>query len=203
MSTEHETKTVTEKITLQPIQIGELTVQIKGLTPLLMNKVSDKVKAKLIGDQTGKTKKKELRNPKEEVKQKIHTLPNGKIGFPSAGFIKGMQYVAEFMNLKRKDVTCISPMNEYVEINFKKQTTNESIARIGSFHTPQVTFRPEFHDWSTKLNLRFNASLISPEQILNLLKLAGLQAGLGDWRPNKSGSHGQYTVDKLTIIEGR
>jgi hypothetical protein len=42
--------------------------------------------------------------------------------------------------------------------------------------------------------IQFNANVISAEQIVNLLTLAGFGVGVGEWRPERNGSFGRFHV---------
>ena len=51
--------------------------------------------------------------------------------------------------------------------------------------------------WSLDARLFAAPDLIAPERLREWLDLAGERIGLGDWRPEKSGSHGRFRVDVL------
>ena len=85
--------------------------------------------------------------------------------------------------------------NGLVELKYKKMIINEATTRdSGRNQTPRTTFRPEFKDWSAEFNIRYNSQQITPEQIINLLKIAGFHMGIGSWRPQCSGSFGMFDI---------
>ena len=57
-----------------------------------------------------------------------------------------------------------------------------------------LRYRGEFRKWKTTLRIRYNASALSVEQIVNLFNSAGFGVGVGEWRPEKDGSHGMFHV---------
>ena len=65
--------------------------------------------------------------------------------------------------------------------------------------TTSIAYRPEFLEWGARLRIRFNPNAISAEQIVNLVEIAGFAVGVGDWRPEKAGQHGMFTVDRGAI----
>ena len=60
--------------------------------------------------------------------------------------------------------------------------------------TADIRYRAEFKKWKATLTIRYNAHVISTEQIINLYHVAGFSIGIGDWRPQKEGSHGMFHV---------
>ncbi len=51
-----------------------------------------------------------------------------------------------------------------------------------------IRFRPEYRDWSMEFCVVFNSRAISPEQIVNLVNIAGFGIGIGEWRPSAADS---------------
>ena len=43
--------------------------------------------------------------------------------------------------------------------------------------------RPIFREWSAEVELHFSPELLDEAQVIELLRVAGRQFGLGDWRP--------------------
>jgi hypothetical protein len=41
--------------------------------------------------------------------------------------------------------------------------------------------------------------MLQPSQIVNLAQLAGFHIGLCEWRPQKKGDYGRFTVEYLTV----
>lgn len=59
---------------------------------------------------------------------------------------------------------------------------------------PDIRWRPEYHGWKATIPLRINTSLMTVSTAVNLLNLAGSMVGLGEWRVEKGGEHGQFRV---------
>src|SRR3546814_6316709 len=55
----------------------------------------------------------------------------------------------------------------------------EDMVRVG-MGTADIRYRPEFPEWSILAAIKFNASVISAEQIANLLSTAGFAIGIGE-----------------------
>ena len=57
--------------------------------------------------------------------------------------------------------------------------------------------------WGLEARLFAAADLIAPERLREWLEFAGQRIGLGDWRPERSGSHGRFRVAALDPIGDR
>ena len=64
-----------------------------------------------------------------------------------------------------------------------------------------AAYRPEFQEWAMTLQLEFDSQALSQENILNLIERAGFGVGLGEWRPEKGGEYGRFSVDREFAIE--
>ena len=57
--------------------------------------------------------------------------------------------------------------------------------------------------WGLEAHLFAAEDLIAPERLREWLEFAGQRIGLGDWRPERSGSHGRFRVAALDPIGER
>src|SRR3546814_17616345 len=78
----------------------------------------------------------------------------------------------------------------------------EDMVRVG-MGTADIRYRPEFPEWSILAAIKFNDSVISAEQIANLLSTAGFAIGIGEWRPERKGQFGRFTVSSSAEQIGR
>jgi hypothetical protein len=195
-----QAKEQVKEVKVDPLLIATMKTTITGLTPLLLNKMSDKEKQSMLDKQMGKgSEKNKIRNPNQEVEDKIHKMSNGKIGIPIVAVKKAMVEAAPYLELEKKLVRgsmfVLPQDNNLVPIKYSKMVVNEAITRdSGINRTPRTTFRPEFQDWSCEFTIKYNARQITPDQIINLLKVAGFHVGLGSWRPLTDGVYGTFTV---------
>lgn len=69
------------------------------------------------------------------------------------------------------------------------------MCRVGMGAT-DIRYRPEFRNWSADLKISFNRNgKYSLNQIINMLNAGGYTCGIGEWRPERDGSYGQFHVD--------
>src|SRR2546423_1740837 len=61
-----------------------------------------------------------------------------------------------------------------------------------------IRYRGEFKKWHIDVPIRYNMAAITPEQIINLLSVAGFAVGLGEWRPGRGGAFGMFDVDSTS-----
>ena len=56
-----------------------------------------------------------------------------------------------------------------------------------------IRTRPRFNAWSALVEIHFDDKLLNPGEILDIMKIAGEQVGLCDWRPK----FGRFTVQEI------
>lgn len=193
-----EVKQKRVSVDITPIKIATMQLNIIGETPLLQEKMSDRIREQLKNIVTGKGKEKNKnRVLEEEVKEKIHRNAKGEVCFPTSGFKKAMVEAAPYLDGldKKKAKGSFFILGELAPIKYKKQVTNKAVGRdSGINRAPREIWRPEFQDWSTTLTIRYNEQQITPAQIVELAKLAGFHIGVGSWTPQHSGQFGMFTV---------
>lgn len=72
-------------------------------------------------------------------------------------------------------------------------TMREDMVRI-AMGTADIRYRGEFKEWRTTFVIRYNANVLSLEQIVNLFNTGGFGIGVGEWRPQKDGSFGMFHI---------
>jgi hypothetical protein len=191
---EEETK---KSISTDTIQLGEFIAKIKGTTPLLMERMPPETMQGMINKMEGKgADKKKIKDFNAEIENKIHRNEKGEVGFPAGGFKKAMVEAAPYLDdMDKKLARSIVVVGDLVKINYKSQIINKAIGKdSGIKKSPRPIWRPQFNDWSCDLLIRYNGKLITPQQIIGLIKLAGFHIGVGGWTPQHNGSYGMFTV---------
>jgi len=64
-----------------------------------------------------------------------------------------------------------------------------------------MRYRPRYEGWTMRFRLLVDTSLMSVEMAHTLLNEAGVQIGIGDFRPEKRGPFGTFRVTRFEVIE--
>lgn len=199
------TKTAEREIELPTLTLGRVGVKIAGLTPLLTNRFGETAIREIEAAQQGKAKlKKEPRNPDAIYREAMHTVDKEqeRFGFPTAGLMKalvmaGGRYADEKMTVLRGALSIEGSAGYLLEILGPPPTmrTDPVRLRTGGW---TIAYRPEFFPWEMDVTITYNGRVLQTEQVLNLIRIAGLSVGIGCWRPENGGTFG-----KFEIIEAR
>ena len=189
------------KITIAPPQIGVIKVKVKG-ERMLQNKLTPEVVAKLKGywDEVKKATKnpsviKSIKKTEAEILvAKTHHTSDGKVGFPAGGFKRGMVNIAQSFGLFKTDIyKGIIVEGDVLPLKFRSVEAHHDMGKIMG-KVPIPTLRPLYRDWEADLNIKYDRTKFTGEDVVNLVNHAGFYSGLGDWRPEKNGAFGQYHV---------
>lgn len=200
-------------VAILPIDIRMAEITVIGDTPLIMHKWSEKAKREMLEKQmkVAKTKGKDAKSPVADFIDSIYWLQgepeekteegflkavgSAKFGFPATAFKASAVAAGYRSGILKNMVTANGAFHiigEFVEINGKPQM-REDMVRVG-MGTADIRFRGEFPAWSAKFTIRYNASVFTLEQIVNLFNLGGFACGIGEWRPEKGGTNGMFHV---------
>jgi len=201
-------------LNLAPMKLNQITFKIEGVTPLLIHSMSAPTKGGILDSmQPSKNKKikgapRADKNPEQEYNNSFYELdggdpaPKGVYVFPVLAFKTGCVTSLTFSNPKltrpaARQMMFILPDKKYGSVTqihtASGPRVHEVKVRIGMGKT-DLRYRPEFVSWGMELTMKFNPHHISSEQIIELLDTAGLTVGVGEWRPEKGGSHGTFQV---------
>ena len=61
--------------------------------------------------------------------------------------------------------------------------------------------RPMFEEWGAEVIVNTDPALVTEAQLTHWLEIGGSRLGLGDWRPEKSGTFGRYELESIEQIE--
>lgn len=191
----------TLSIVIPEIANQELVVDIIGRTPLLVKRFDEKTQQGIEEAQQGVAKrKKEPRNPAEECERARIKDEKGRDCIRSIWLKKGMAAMGGYFGIPRGNVEQgVYVVGDLLPIQFtgKKPIMNTARVRVGvgGMAKTSVAYRPEFRDWVCKgVRIGFDASVLTPHQVISLLQHAGGKNGIGEWRPQKGGDFGRFDV---------
>jgi len=188
------TTTPEAQIVLPPLNLQTVEIKVVGDSPLIMHKWSEKAKKEMLDKQMKKAKQgKEAKNPHQDYLDSLYTLPDGGYCFPAVAFKSAAVSACRNVDMKMTIARgAFHVIGEMVKIEGEPRM-REDMVRVG-MGTADLRYRGEFPEWSAVLTVRYNANMISVEQIANLFNVAGFAVGVGEWRPEKTGSYGMFHV---------
>jgi hypothetical protein len=183
------------KFEVPTLALQVANIRIVGDSPLICHAWSEKAKKQMLDKQMKKAKQgKTAKDPEQDFEESLYPMPGGGYGFPAVAFKSAMVGACRFADgMKMTEARgAFHIQGEMIAIE-GEPTPREDMVRVG-MGTADIRFRGEFKQWSAVLPIVFNANVISAEQIVNLLTLAGFGVGVGEWRPERDGSYGRFLV---------
>lgn len=121
----------------------------------------------------------------------------GKFAVPFA-YLKGAMESAapDVQGISKAQVRrAIRIVDEFVPLKCSHAVMREDLVRLNDMaRTADIRYRPEFTDWELTFTVEFNSGVVSLSTVVNLLNIAGFAAGIGEWRPERSGEFGRFHV---------
>jgi len=184
--TENGELDVGRAIALHEVETGEITLRLRGISPLLQNRrIPDDVKDKDM-------------SPEEEAALKVWELADPKdgcrYGHPATAFkaaiiasertqdAKGMKKLAQSFQIIAQDPSGCIPLIT------PGWVLDQRYVRI---QRDQVLWpRPRFDDWQVDLVIVYDKEAISAQELVDKIMRAGIFVGVGSYRPEKQAGFG-------------
>lgn len=191
-----------KQVEMKQMKIERIKVKIVGDSPMIQHTWSEKSKKNMLDKQMKKVVQKEAKNPEEQYEGSIHRMDDGSVGFPVTGIkecaVRGGKSLGVVMTDARGAF--------FIHGIYSKKDGQELTKIIGTpsmredmvkleTGVADIRYRPEIFPWSAVLEISYNSSVISAEQIVNMLNMGGYGVGLGEWRPEKKGTFGRFHVE--------
>ena len=210
-------------INLPRLEITTVSVRIVGDSELICHAWSEKAKREMLVKQIKMaTPGRDAKVPTDDFLQSLYTLRPGKLhhdasdrllhkrsedghpdvyitdgvfGFPSVAFKAAM---VEACTSTGKAITKVQARQAF-HINGEftriigQPRMREDMVRLNG-QTADIRYRGGFKQWSAVLSIRYNTRVLTAEQIINLLNIAGFSVGVGEWRSERDGGFGLFHV---------
>ncbi len=195
-------------VEIRPINNKRIMIPIKGESEFVSHAWDKRSRESMLLVQQGvpKPKKKPIKDPvadygfsmywisKEPAKMTEAAIKKGKFGIPTIAFkcaaVDACSQIDGITKVLARSVIHIN--GEFVEIKGKPHM-REDMVRVG-MGSADIRFRAGFDPWAVDLDVTYNADVLSAEQVVNLFNLAGFGVGVGDWRPQRNGEYGRFSV---------
>ena len=201
-----------DAIQVDSIKTAEITVRVKGLTPLICHRMGAKAKHILLVGGRKKTAADKLNlkhNPNEEFRDSIHHFGDRHdetaIFFPAMGMKAAMATAAlELSGIKKTSVQRLVYFpDEWLPIFGHPQLRMDVVRSSDINRTPDIRTRAVLPQWWTEFNVVYCTPQLTQKSVLSLIHNAGLIVGLGDYRQERGkGNFGTFAITKDEIPEG-
>ena len=179
-------------------------IEITGTAPLIVHRWSEKARQMMLDAQQGRKNPKQPKDPIADFEATMYRFEDGRHGFPIMAFksatVKGgarlfgksvkmteLRQLVTFMS----DGLCTDG-TQLVRLIADEPIMREDMVRVG-MGTADIRSRAEYRDWSAILRVEYVPSVIDLSSVVALIDAGGTN-GVGEWRPEKSGSYGTYEV---------
>ena len=209
-------KVESKVIEVPQLQTKQLILNVTGTSPLIPHRWSEKAKNMMLAKQMKKASQgREAKDPEQEFIDSLYILPPTKaketfeVTFLS-GKTKKLKGTPGLTPLSFKNAAVNAAQDAGMYKTFARRAFHVNLGEeliaiegvivmredIGRTSTgvAMPIFRGHIWPWNTELEIRYNSSIISEEQIANLFRLAGFGVGVGDWRPEKNGQYGMFDL---------
>jgi hypothetical protein len=184
--------------------IVSITVTIEGMKPgLLMHRWAEESES----EKTSRPVHSEYGTSREQAEKVAYRAPNGQLYVPSTAFSTLLRTAGRRHKQpsSRQSMAYIVPAAVIVtdEITLLHDELGESIREFEVDARPVVIpatkgritrYRPKVEHWQATFNLEINTQVLSATTIHQLLEEGGRQVGIGDFRPERGGPYGRFTV---------
>lgn len=176
------------------ITVEHIDLRVTGIAPLIVHRWSEKAKREMLEKQTKQNvTAKEAKDPKQDYEDSLYYCDDGTYGFPVIAFKAAAVRAGTDLGYKMTDLRRAFHLSGTLTTIFGSPQMREDMVRV-SMGKADIRYRAEFPEWSTTLSVDYKPTSISREQLIALFDEAGFSVGIGEWRPERSGSYGRFTV---------
>jgi hypothetical protein len=190
-------------VMVEPIRLQRATVNVFGVTPLIMHRFSSKSWQQLLLPAPVKNKVERAQILKHDPMQEYRECQYRNrdpaeptlLHYPSGAFSGAIADAALDLPgvTKAKIQRLVSVASTQVNV-YGLQSLGMDMVRLAGSGAPDVRTRPYLREWCCSFTIEFAVSLINLSQIMSLVEAAGRIIGLGDYRPQKGGSYGKFVI---------
>ena len=195
---------ILDALEIAPLTVGRMTVWLKGITPLICNRMSEKAKRTLIGGGGKKStaeKQQTLKHdPVAEFQDSMEKF--GGVGptrlLMPAPAVKGSMMTAalETKGTTKTQIGRLVWIEGYSLPLYGIPQLHMAVVRSADMNkTPDIRTRAILPEWCMAVKICFVMPQLNEQTIVQLLANAGIVVGFGDFRQEKGkGNYGQFSV---------
>jgi len=194
-------------IELRRLERITIEIPIRGVTPLIVNRWSQKSRDMMLEkQQTNARAKKEAKDPVANYEASKYLLKDGADGFPATAFkaaivhagrlFDGITQVSLKQTVLVKGDGVDDRGDELVKLEFDDVIMREDTPRNAS-GVADLRYRAQYNGWSAVLQVRTIEGQVDTGSMFALVDAAGV-GGVGEWRPtapkSATGTYGTFEV---------
>lgn len=194
-----------EAIEILQLKEGRLEFCVLGLTPIILNRMSEKAARQLL-----------FPAPRKNAAQRAATLKHDPLAeFRASPYVNPdphgptlLQFLSTAFKQAAMEAALDIPGTNKSQIKRLVWVNGERVALWGipkllmaivrcadMNRTPDVRTRAIVPEWACRISVSFREPILKEQSIANLFAAAGVTPGVGDWRVGKgSGSFGQFEL---------
>jgi hypothetical protein len=206
------------RIQLAPISQRRIVVPIVGTAPLIVHAWSEKARKQMLDAQQSVKRAKANRDPEADFRESLYYVADsegGGYGFPAIAFKAAAVGAARLFDrtIKMTELRQFLGIGGVLSADGNQllvklddlgsepcvPVMREDMVRVGM--GTDLRFRGMFLTWRTELHMTFIENSISLESVLGLVNAGGMTVGVGEWRPERNGMFGTFTVDENKEVQ--
>jgi hypothetical protein len=198
-----------QTIDILRVDLAEFRIRLRGTTPLICNRLSEKARRELLlpsaKKNTAERQSSMKHNPMQEFRDSPYTIRGDAgptlIGVPIGAFKKAIATAAldlpgafksQIGRLVSVDGT---EWRDLIPIYGEPQLLASVVRMADVKRTPDVRFRAILPEWVADMTIRFVSPTLREQAVLNLMGAAGITVGVCDYRTEKgAGNYGSWEV---------
>lgn len=197
-----------DEVRLDRLGRADAAVRIQGLSPLIVNRWTEKARQMMLeAQQTKARKQKDPKDPEALFEASKYKLEDGRDGIPSVAFKAAIVNAASLFG---KSVTKVGAKQSLfvagdglddrgdmlVALEYKECIRREDTPRNANGN-PDLRYRAQYNGWGATLSVVYVESVWDLNSVIAMVDAAGL-GGVGEWRPSApksyTGSYGTFEV---------
>jgi len=198
-------KKADERFEILEVKRGRMTFRVVGVTPLICEAMSSKVRQELLLPSKKKNAAEKAstlkHNPYDEYRRSAYRAMDDdaptRILVPATAFKSALRDVA--LDIPGAAKTQIGRLTyvtgSYVSVYGEPQLIMSVVRNSDTNHTPDIRTRAILPRWAAEIEITFAQPIMKAKTIADLMAAAGMMRGVGGWRPEKGkGDYGQFML---------
>lgn len=187
----------------------KISVEIEGITSLLMNRFTEENECKVSSGISSVTLG-ERDIPRIQAKKKAYMDEEENLYIPGANIFACIIEAGKFHKLRNKQITTqksslipagVALTDVICSLNTKNFEVDTRSVVIPKTRGRIVVHRPRLDEWTLKFHLIVDDSMFDEKIIRMIIDDAGKKIGLGDYRPDRKGPFGKFVVKNWKLVK--